>query len=108
VAGPSIECLKGWHLDALLITIATWELDERKMLIPLQTVIQDTNLKHVFNDLVHSLGLTINLRMVSWTSDKMGAEAFVKLFPEMCHKDRSSVIYDGLQNTTIADYVGNI
>jgi hypothetical protein len=38
----------------------------------------------------------------------MVAKAFMKLFHKMCHKDISSVRYDGLWNTMIAGYVGNI
>jgi hypothetical protein len=78
------------------------------MLIPLRTVIQDTISKHILNDLINSFGLIVNLRMVGWTSDKMGAKAFMQLFIETCHKDRSSVRYDGIWNTIISDYVGNV
>jgi hypothetical protein len=107
-AGLSLECLIGWHLDALLIAIVIWELSERKILIPLRTIIQDPSSKHIFNDLVHSLGLAIGLRIVGWTSDEMVAKVFMKLFSEMCYKDRSSVKYDSLRNTMIADDVGNV
>jgi hypothetical protein len=53
---------------------------------PLRIIIKDTSSKHIFNDLIHSLDLTISLRMVGCASDKMGAKAFMKLFPETCHK----------------------
>jgi hypothetical protein len=77
------------------------------MLIPLHTVVQDTSVKHIFNDLIYSLGLTVGLQMVE-VSDKMGTKAFMKLFPKMCHKDRSSFRYDSLWNTVIADNVCNV
>jgi hypothetical protein len=92
----SIEYLKSWHLDALLIDIIIWELGKRKMSILLQTVAQETSLKHIFNDLIYSLCLTISLRMISRASNKKGAKTFMKLFLEIWHKDRSSVRYDGL------------
>jgi hypothetical protein len=38
----------------------------------------------------------------------MGAKAFMKLFPKMCHEERSSVRYDGLQNPVVVDNVRNV
>jgi hypothetical protein len=46
--------------------------------------------------------------MVSEASDKVDAKAFMKLFLETCHKDRSSVRYDVLRNTMVADNVCNV
>jgi hypothetical protein len=65
-------------------------------------------MKHIFNDFIYSLGMAIGLIVVGRTSDKMDAKAFMKFFPKTCHKDRPSIIYDGLWNTMIADYVGNV
>jgi hypothetical protein len=38
----------------------------------------------------------------------MVAKAFMKLFPETCHKDRSFVRYDGLWNIMIVNNVCNV
>jgi hypothetical protein len=46
-------------------------------LVPFRTVIQDTGMEHVFNDLVDSLDLTVNLRMISSALDKMGTKTLM-------------------------------
>jgi hypothetical protein len=76
------------------------------MLVPLRIIVQDTSSHHIFNNFIHLLGLTIGLRMIGRASNKVGAKALMKLFLEMCHKNRSSVRYNDLRNTMIADNMG--
>jgi hypothetical protein len=74
-------------------------------LVPFRTVIQDTGMEHVFNDLVDSLDLTVNLRMISSALDKMGTKTLMLLFLETRNKNRASVRDDGLWDAMIVDNV---
>jgi hypothetical protein len=62
-------------------------------------------MKHIFNDLVDSLSLSVGLRMIGCTVDEVSFQILMQLLPKMCHKDRSSVKNNGLQNTMVADNV---
>jgi hypothetical protein len=106
--GSSIKCFEGWHLDAFLITIVVWELCQWKILVSFWTIIQDPGAKHIFNDLIHLLGLTVSIRMISWALNKMGTKKLMYLFPEACNKDRAPVRDDGLRNAVIVDNVWNV
>jgi hypothetical protein len=94
--------------NALLIIVIVGELCQWKMSIPLCVIIQDTCVKHIFNNLIDLLGMTISLRMISEASDKMGTKALMYLFPETCNKNRSSTRDDGIWNVMIVDDVCNV
>jgi hypothetical protein len=64
-ASMAIQCFEGCHSKALLITIVVRELSQRQTLVPFVMIVHHTSLSHIFNDLIHSLHLTINMQMIS-------------------------------------------
>jgi hypothetical protein len=47
-----------------LVIVVVGELCQWKVFVLFRTIIQNTSTEHVFNDLVHSLSLAMNLRMI--------------------------------------------
>jgi hypothetical protein len=50
----TIECLKGCHLDVLLVTIIIQELGQRQPFIPIVAVVHHTCSEHMLKNLIHS------------------------------------------------------
>jgi hypothetical protein len=75
------------------------------MIVPLGIIIQNTGMKHIFNDMVDSLSLSVSLSMVCSTADEVSAQTLMQLLPKICHKDSSSIRDNSLRNTMIADNV---
>jgi hypothetical protein len=69
----TIECFKQYHLETLLITIVVREFSKWQTLIPTVPVVPHTRTERVLKHLVHTLGLTISLRLISQTMDQVGA-----------------------------------
>jgi hypothetical protein len=65
MASTNIQCFKGCHSEPLLITVVVRELSQQQTLVPFVMIVQHTSLEHIFKNLIHSLCLTIGLRMIS-------------------------------------------
>jgi hypothetical protein len=65
----TIQSFKGCHSETLLITVFIRELSQRQTLIPFVMIVQHTSSEHIFKNLIHSLCLTIGLRMISRAVD---------------------------------------
>jgi hypothetical protein len=100
----SIHHLEWRHLQTLLITIIVGELSIRQTLIPTSSILQSTSSQHVFYNLIHPLGLTISLRMISRTETQLGIQGFMQPLPKSQSKLRRSVRHNLPWHSMQTDY----
>jgi hypothetical protein len=70
-ASAAIKSFERCHLETLLITIAVREFGQWQALVPTVSVVHHTCTEHILEHLVHSLCLTIGLRVISQTVDQV-------------------------------------
>jgi hypothetical protein len=90
-ASSSIENLKWFHFQTLLVAVVVRELGPRQILVPSSLVVHDTGSQHVFQDLVDSFHLAIRLWVVGRTMDQVSPKGCVQVLPKASDKLRTSI-----------------
>jgi hypothetical protein len=67
----TVESFERCHLETLLITIVVREFRQWQTLVPTISVVHHTRVEHVLKHLIHTLCLTIGLRVISQTVDQV-------------------------------------
>jgi hypothetical protein len=100
-ASTSIQHLEQHHLHTLLITIVVGELSIRQTLIPTSSILHSTSSQHVFQNLIHSFGLSIGLRVISRTEAQLGIQGFMyplsKPQSKLCPSVRHNLLWHSMQ-----------
>jgi hypothetical protein len=78
----AIQCFEGCHYEALLIIVVVRKISQQQTFVPFVMIVQHTSSKHIFKNLIHSLLLTIGLRMISQTVDQMCPQRSMQLLPK--------------------------
>jgi hypothetical protein len=76
-----VESFGRCHLETFLIVVVVIELSQWQTLLPLVLIVHHTCMEHVFQHLVHTLCLTISLRVISLTVDQMSTQRRMQLLP---------------------------
>jgi hypothetical protein len=64
-ASAAIESFKRCHLEAFLIAIIVRELSQQRTLVPTIPIVHHTCTEHVFQHMVYTLCLAVDLRVIS-------------------------------------------
>jgi hypothetical protein len=84
-----------------LIAVIVGELCQGQTLVPTLIELQDACSQDIFQNLIYSFRLTIGLRMITGTTDQLGSQTLMQLFPKTSHKLSPSIrdysLWDSMQ-----------
>jgi hypothetical protein len=92
----AIENFKRCHLETLLITVVVREFSQWQTLVPTVLIFHHTCTEHILKHLVHTLCLTIDLRVISRTVDQVSTQRSMQLLTETSNELCSSVRDDSV------------